>query len=82
MAKAMTRKQIESDPRIEEVWTEQDGWNENGRPAYWATLRTGFQWDGCHTLHEGNLRDLTEALAGVTSCECDGCVEAALVPAA
>jgi hypothetical protein len=64
-----TLREIEADPRVVEVWTEDDGWNENGRPAYWASLNEGYNWENCHQLHECTVADLADALSCVVRCD-------------
>lgn len=60
---ARTLADVKADPRVVEVWTEDDGFNANGRPAYWARLADGYKFDGETTcLHEGTVRDLCRAL--------------------
>lgn len=54
------------DPRVDEIWTEDDGFREDGRPSYWASLAPGFNWDGCSCLHEGTIADLYAALDHVS----------------
>ena len=38
MKKPRTRKDLETDPRVEELWKESDGW--------WCYLKPGFAFDG------------------------------------
>ena len=69
-----TLAEIKADPRVVELWTEDDGWNDNGRPAYWVTLAPGLEWDDCHGLHEGTVRELAEALGTVSHGYCADCL--------
>lgn len=57
-----TLDRMARDPRIEEIWMEDDGWRDDGRPSYWASLAPGYNWQGCTTLHEGTVKGLYEAL--------------------
>ena len=67
MGKRRTLAQIKADPRVVEVWTEEDGcWPDINRGvAYWATLAAPYRWEGCSTLHEPSVARLSEALDNV-----------------
>jgi hypothetical protein len=61
-----TVKGLEKDPRIDEIWKEDDGFCENGRPAYWAVLTDGLRlWGERTSVHECTLKDLISALKDV-----------------
>lgn len=51
-----------ADPRITEIWMEDDGFREDGRPSYWASLAQGYNFDGCSCIHEATIKDLYAAL--------------------
>lgn len=57
--KVYTLQQVKNDPRVAEVWTE----NNDGRD-YWAALKEGYinGEAGTHTLHEWSVRRLCEVL--------------------
>lgn len=60
--KPRTKKQIEADPRVVDLWQEQDGCFHPTRPSWWATLAPGWQWDDCTNVHEATLSDLADAI--------------------
>jgi|TARA_R110000824_G_scaffold54336_11_gene149926 hypothetical protein len=67
-----TLAELKADPRIDEVWREDDGcWP--GVNAYWASLAEGWRWEECITLHEPTVECLLEALKTTyTGCaKCD-----------
>ena len=64
--KARTRKDVENDPRVKEIWNEgEDGW--------WAYLHPGWIWDGeLHCIHEDTIKDVCDALNfAVSPCDCE-----------
>jgi len=46
---------VAADPRVKEVW-------EEGSDGYWASLKEGFNAEGCISLHEWTCKDLINAL--------------------
>jgi len=60
-----TLKGLRADPRIQEIWQENDGFNPKGL-SYWASLTPGLTWDGVYNLHESTVRELADALSRVT----------------
>lgn len=61
-----TLAEIKADPRIVKVWQKPDCRLDckNGL-SYWAELAPGYRWEGCSSLHEDNIRNLSNALAAV-----------------
>ncbi len=59
-----TLDQLRKDPRIEEVWKEDDGSAFGTAYAYWATLTDGWinSLDECHSLHEPTVKQLISEL--------------------
>jgi hypothetical protein len=49
-----TLDRLAKDPRIDEIWDE-------GSDGYWASLKDGFNADGCSCLHEWTVKDLLHA---------------------
>jgi hypothetical protein len=56
-----------------EIWFE-------GANGWWATLKPGLQFDGCHSIHgnetfskEAGLADLKQQLDWSEQCDCDEC---------
>lgn len=45
---------LANDPRVEEVWSE-------GKDGYWASLKQGFNSEGCSCIHEWTVKDLLRA---------------------
>jgi len=62
MAQPRTLAEIKADPRIAEVWREDDGCFGD-RPSYWATLADGWRWEETSSLHEPTVKALAAALA-------------------
>ena len=61
--KVRSKMQIEADPRVDELWSEDDGWNDNGRPAWWCALKLGYSWcPETHVIHEGTIREVAAVL--------------------
>lgn len=55
-----TKQRILADPRVN---TLERVFDDSGRPeGYVATLKTGFNWDGCSFIREVTLRKLAESL--------------------
>ena len=54
---------IKSDPRVEDIWNEGPSW-DNGE-CWWVSLRDGFNWEGCLTIHERTLTNVLKALKQV-----------------
>ena len=67
-------KQIQSDPRVAEAWSE-------GEDGYWVSLKAGLadlKHDPHyphHTIHEWKVKDLNERLTYVDRCFCKDCEE-------
>ena len=64
-----TLAQLRADPRIREVWQEDDGCFEaDGYPlSWWASLNPGWVTDNMESaLHEPTIKDLCAALHGVS----------------
>ena len=58
---------IKSDPRVEDIWNE-GLWttkNEEDDGGWWVSLRDGFNWEGCLTIHERTLTNVLKALKQV-----------------
>lgn len=55
--KPRTLAELRRDPRVAEIWREDDGCFGD-RPSYWLALASGFNWEGCSTLHEATVADL------------------------
>lgn len=75
-----TKADIRADPRVDELWSEDDGFRGCGRPAWWCSLKTGWIWsDGVHTLHEATVAEILSILNNkgtngfVERCYCDAC---------
>jgi hypothetical protein len=49
------------------------GWYKEHRDGYWIDLKPGWQWQGCHSVHEWNVRDLVRSFRMVEPCDCDDC---------
>jgi len=54
---------IKSDPRVEDVWNEGPSWDDG--QCWWVSLRYGFEWEGCSTIHERTLTNVLKALKQV-----------------
>jgi hypothetical protein len=55
---------IKSDPRVEDIWNE-GLWttkNEEDDGGWWVSLRDGFEWYGCSTIHERTLTNVLKVL--------------------
>jgi hypothetical protein len=48
------------------------GWYKDS-DGYWINLKDGWQWQGCHGVHEWNVRDAMASFAQVEPCDCDDC---------
>jgi len=59
---------IKADPRVGEFVDEGSG-------GYWAYLKSGFERDGMHGVHEYTLREVAAALKDVDPCACEQCQE-------
>lgn len=59
------------DPRVSEIWMEQDGCFER-RPSYWVALADGWLWEECVALHEPTIKRLYGALSQVYHRSSDG----------
>jgi hypothetical protein len=64
--KALDR--LAGDYRVEEIWTENDGFREDGLPSIWLSFHPGWHWDDCSTLHEYNC----EGIKGAFKCIQEG----------
>ena len=68
MKRPRTLKDIENDPRVADIWTEQDGFGrtvaECYRPSYWVSLRPGWvvRSEGTHSIHEKTIREVCGVL--------------------
>jgi hypothetical protein len=56
-----TQEALEADPRIESLWSEEDGYNGSKR-SWWAALAPGWTVDDVSTIHEGTIDELFPAL--------------------
>lgn len=68
MAKRKTlREKIIGDPRVQELWRENDGCFVNdGFPlSWWATLKDGFNFEDCSSIHEPTLTRIWNQLQSV-----------------
>ena len=65
MRRPRTLADVKRDPRVVEVWQEDDGARFDGRPSWWAALAPGYNFDGVSTLHEPTIKDLCAALERV-----------------
>lgn len=45
---------IAADPRVQEIWDE-------GEDGIWISLASGYNWEGCSTVHEWTVKDLIES---------------------
>lgn len=57
-----TKAQLLADPRIDELWQEDDGCFHPTRPSWWASLTPGWRWEACTTLHEATIKALCAAV--------------------
>lgn len=49
-------------------------WSENGSgDGYWIILKTGYQWDGAHAVHEPTRAAAYRVLREVAPCRCMDC---------
>jgi hypothetical protein len=62
--KPRTLADLRSDPRVAEIWREDDGCFGD-RASYWLALAPGLNWDGCSCLHEATVADLCERIGEV-----------------
>ena len=67
MKKTRTIAQLKARPEVDVVYLDSDGW--------WADFVDGWQWFGCHGIHEDTVADLLSAFDEVTPCECEWCVK-------
>ena len=71
------RKRILAHPGVEELWSEDDGFRDDGRPAWWVGLNRGWYSPemGCHTIHEGTLAEVWALVRNLAPCDCPECRE-------
>jgi len=68
--------------KVDEGWSEDDGFNENGGWAHWVYLKPGWcnylgdPWGGLHTIHECTVKDVLAYLKEVRPCDCGQCKKA------
>lgn len=72
--KIRTTKQLEADPRVDQVWREMDGYGdteeEANRPSIWISLAQGWtSRRGTHSIHEKTVRACAEELRDVVRCD-------------
>lgn len=65
--KVRTLTDIENDPRVSEIWREDDGFfgdDDNPNGNYWVALKAGFQvYGNCqHVIHEPTIAQVCEVL--------------------
>jgi len=56
---------VESDPRIESVWTEFANTGGKWGDEIWANLHPGYNVDGCGSIHAFSCRDFWEQVARI-----------------
>jgi|DEB0MinimDraft_4_1074332.scaffolds.fasta_scaffold38437_2 hypothetical protein len=57
-----TRAELIADPRVDEIWQEDDGCFPGYALSYWLALADGYNWEGCSCLHEPTIRELCNVL--------------------
>lgn len=62
------RSLIENDDRLRKTCDDERA----DRNGFWLYLAPGWNWDGCHSIHEMTVRECKDALSRVTKCE-SGC---------
>ncbi len=67
-----TLAELKADPRVTEVWREEDGAWDDYPMSYWVALAEGWRWEECITLHEPTVKRLLEALS-MTYPDCPAC---------
>ena len=56
---------IKSGPRVENIWNEGPSWDDG--QGWWVSLKEGFEFYGCLTIHERTLTNVLKALKQVRS---------------
>lgn len=69
MKKTLKRLVLTHPDKIREVGDE-----TSSHDGYWLYLRRGWTWDGCHSVHEWNMKDLLASFKRVEPCDCQECV--------
>jgi len=62
--KPRTLADLRNDPRVVEIWREEDGCF-GARSSYWVALAPGYSWEGCSCLHEPTVSDLCARIGDV-----------------
>ena len=64
--KCRTKKDIENDPRVDEIWHENEGFERDS--SWWCYLKPGWQAYGNqqHSIHEETIKDVCSVLEDVT----------------
>jgi hypothetical protein len=75
MATLRTVKDVEKDPRVKEIYKEDDEGFAGYKSSWWVYLTRGYCWDddGLHTIHEATLKKVIECLGQVRTCHCESC---------
>lgn len=70
LRKVRTKADIEDDPRVEELWSEDNGWGAGSSCDWWCSLKPGWSWcPETHCIHEGTVREV----CGVLNREVEAC---------
>ncbi len=64
-----TLEKLKKDSRVIDAWDETKGANNDG---YWVTLN-GYEWSGCHSVHEFTIKKLLSSFANIKKCQCADC---------
>ena len=73
MRQPRTRAEASTDPRVERIYHDSDGW--------WIDLKDGWRngFDeprgALHGIHEDRLRDALSKMSGVVACTCGECLD-------
>lgn len=67
MKQPRTRKEIEADPRVDEIYHDEDGW--------WVELRLGLTQQECqtHFIHGSSIDEVLRFLSDVGDCNVPDC---------
>ncbi len=49
-----------------------EGWYKDS-DGYWIDLKAGWTWQGCHSVHEWNVKDALRSFNEVERCDCKDC---------
>jgi hypothetical protein len=63
--KALDSLQKRNPGKVQDWYQDSDG--------YWINLKLGWQWFGCHAVHEWTVKDALASFSSVEPCDCPDC---------